>query len=215
MILFTEFFRSNRPKRTEEIIFCIKENIKNKYIQNVYLFIELGEKVPEEILNDEKIIIITGKRPTYYDMIKMSKSIISDDELYIIANSDIIFDETLKYIYDLDMNNVFMGLTRHDYVTKEFFGRISSQDAWIFKKGLKAFKEANFKLGTYYCDSRIFRIYYDNGYKVLNPSKKIKIWHYHTDEYRNYKEYISGPYCYVVPADEVNWDPFIILREKP
>lgn len=211
MILLTEFFNSERPNRTNEIIFCIKENIKNKYIEKIYLFVDKHEKVPDEIL-DDKVIIIRRNRPTYYEMIKMSNELESKDELFIIANSDILFDESLQYVYNIDMSKVFMGLTRHDYVTKEFFGRISSQDAWIYKRGLKEDEKADFKLGTYYCDSRIFRIYYDLGYNVLNPSKKVKIWHYHTDEYRNYIEEVKGPYCYVVPAEDVDWDPYIILK---
>ena len=211
MILLTEFFNSDRPNRTNEIIFCIKENIKNKYIEKIYLFVEKHENIPDEILN-EKITIIRGSRPTYREFIKYGNGLESKDDLIIIANSDILFDETLKYLYDLDMSNVFMGLTRHDYVTKEFFKRVSSQDCWIFKKGLKEDYKADFKLGTYYCDSRIFRIYHDLGYQVLNPSKKIKIWHYHTDEYRNYIGEVKGSHCYVVPADEVDWDPFIILK---
>lgn len=211
MILITEFYISDRPNRTEEMIHCVLENIKNKYISKIFILLE-GDIVP---FNNEKVIIInTSKRYSYTMMMDLANKNYSDDDIVIIANCDIIFDETLEYIHKTDMNKKFIALSRYDYITKELTDIIYSQDAWIFKKGIEYDWRIDFYMGTPHCDSRISRYYYDKGYKVVNPAKLIKTYHYHTDNYRrNFDTIISGPYLGVYASEDMD-NSCCILKDK-
>ena len=54
--------------------------------------------------------------------------------------------------------------------------RIESQDAWIFQTPIpkSIAQTANFELGSPRCDNAVASIFFDNGFKVINPSIFIR-----------------------------------------
>ena len=133
MILIIEYFRHQNDDRHREYLKCLEENIKNDFISKIEIFIE--DETPLEIFSNKININRFGKRPTYDDMFSFCSEKYNG-EICIISNSDIIFDDTLKYVNNENIKNKFLALTRWDIKPNDdltFFDRKDSQDCWIFK----------------------------------------------------------------------------------
>ena len=62
-------------------------------------------------------------------------------------------------------------------------------------------EDANFEFGKPGCDNKISYIFSNNNYICYNEPLKIRTYHYHTTQVRNYNrnDIISGPYLLVAP----------------
>src|ERR1019366_3816588 len=97
------------------------------------------------------------------------------------------------------------ALTRWDWKSVgsiSFFDVDYSQDAWIVRGKVEGV-DGSFQLGKPGCDSRIAAEFEKAGYKVSNPSKSIKAFHYHNSGVRNYSENerVPGPYLFPKPCE--------------
>lgn len=182
--LFSSYYTVENKKRQAEIDFCYQHNLRNPIIDGCYYF-DKG-------------------RPTYQDFFQWMAEFPND--INILANSDIYFDETLALVAKIDSRACY-ALTRWE----ERFGTIvefdnkhigkakamHSQDVWVFK-GVPRIKNADFSLGQPGCDNRIAHIISRQGYKVLNPSLSIHAIHRHRNELREYNlPKVPGPYQWV------------------
>ena len=113
--------------RQDELDFCEKKNSENSFL---------------------KINIIDG-RPTFSEIFKMCS-----DDINIVANADIYFDETINFVNGLQDNEV-MCLTRWE--NGKLFNRRDSQDAWIFKG--RPDVKADFTMGTAGCDNVLAHLF--------------------------------------------------------
>ena len=129
------------------------------------------------------------------------------DRVNIIANADILFDNTVEKLVDYVTKDNIFALTRHE-PDGYFSGRQDSQDVWIFYgKDLESrLKEASnisswLKIGKPGFDNRIAYELYKSGYRVLNPSRSVFVWHIHASEERSYtaQQAIPPPYFAVEP----------------
>ena len=148
-------------------------------------------------------------RPTYNDYFKVichkiGKGYFSNDDIFLIANSDIYFDETLLLANQIKHGEVY-ALTRYDIKRGQarFFDRPDSQDVWIFRGGINPIEGADFHLGVGGCDNRIAYLLNKAGYKVTNPSLSIKTYHLHesgirTFDYKKHKV-VPPPYLTLKP----------------
>jgi len=148
-------------------------------------------------------------RPTYNDYFHTSSKLIHDedfdnDDIFVIANSDIYFDETLLLANNIKHGEVY-ALTRYDIKRGQarFFDRPDSQDVWIFRGGINPIEGADFNLGVGGCDNRIAYLLHKAGYTVTNPSLSIKTYHLHesgirTFDYKKHKV-IPPPYLTLKP----------------
>ncbi len=129
----------------------------------------------------DRVILLEG-RPTFSEVFAMMRSY--PDDINVFCNSDIYFQETesLKNI----KHNECYALTRwnKDGSELKFFGRVDSQDAWVFKGPVREVK-ANFTAGLWGCDNRLVFELQNAGYKVLNPSLSIVTVHLHEVDNRN------------------------------
>ena len=186
MNLLLEFFKPKCHIREKEYISCLIENINNKYIKKIFLFHE--KDTP--LINSEKITLIkTQKRMTYDDFFKFS-NLNLDNQICIIANSDIIFDESLFFIENFDLSNQFLCLTRWDITqSKEikFYNESFSQDSWIYKAKLPKNFSCPRYLGTPGCDNFVAYEASKSGLITNNPSLLIKTKHLHLSGYRTYE----------------------------
>jgi hypothetical protein len=198
--LFTSWYYDNDEIlkiRKEEFDFCTQKN-NSSGIDNI-------------------VVLNIGRRPMYSDFIKEFKKYPND--INIIANPDNFFEKkSIEMIvnffnsYQKDIKKLCLGLTRWNYIDENnswFFNAKDSQDCYIF------FGEHNFDdrfeipIGVPGCDNKfVYLLMHQYNYDVLNPSKSIKVFHYHpsddlTRTYLNpdYSKncFVDGPYEHLTP----------------
>lgn len=201
--LIVQYFKVHNEDRQKEIDLCLKNNCENPYIKKIFLLTE--EKIEADILNHKKINqVVIGRRLKYSDAFKFANENCSE-EIFILSNADIYFDESLKKIGQYEFDKLFLALSRHNHFkdgkdqliignfqyntdnVQRFYeprgGRIEwgSQDAWVFKTPVSEdlVKEADFELGRINCDGHLLWLLKAVGYKVLNPCFSIIIRHLH------------------------------------
>ncbi len=176
--LFTTFFNHPDPNRAHELHYCKTKNNGNYRISNV-------------------IDVKKGGRPTFNDFFKATQAKQYAHDINIIANSDIVFDETLDLVRDYEWDtNICMALARWDMNFKSgdlrLFDRPDSQDTWIFLGGVPVLRDADFTQGLAGCDNKIAWILEQADYRVINPSKDIRTIHIHKSEQRDYIDPNTG-----------------------
>lgn len=205
MNLIIEYFESENPVRKSEYIQTLYQNISNDLIERIFIFISDDSEL--KVSSPKVKIVREEKRPTYRRFFEFCNETL-DGEICVLSNADIVFDHTLKHVNDIDMNGVFLALTRWENVIgrgKVPFNNGSSQDSWIFKAPVKTTEEMEFTLGRPGCDNRIALLMRDVGYTMKNPGNQIVGLHNHTSRYRTYTkdETVEGPYLGLVPNDNI------------
>jgi hypothetical protein len=199
MNLFINYYDSST--RQEELDFCLKKNLANKLIKRIVIFNE-----SKRVFRQKKVIAINVEtRPTYQEFFDLTKDYPND--VNIITNTDIYFDETIKHAENVK-ENVCYALTRHEkrgdrLVPFEQAHNSSpksgySQDTWIFKGTVKSghydtvlairtsdrrHDEIKFTMGVPGCDN-ILAFLLKQSYQVLNPGTTIRCIHNHANEGR-------------------------------
>ena len=214
LVLFTEYFKNKNNDRDQEVVFAINANIRSKLFDKIYI---LTEDSKDELCFDHNEsyteIVKVDCRQTFETMFKYVNSMCSEDDIAVVCNNDIYFDESVLKLEQLSTKQGwFLALLRRDlnvdgssslfeYEINDCFGRKGkrgdSQDAWIFKAPIKIPKQSNFYFGIPGCDNRIAYLMNELGYRVLNPCYDIAIYHNHKSNERNYvkgKDIIPGPY---------------------
>lgn len=175
------------PERQLEIDECFQKNIKNPYIN--------------------LIIINSQERLKYSHYFNVLNKITNNDDINVISNADIYFDETVQLFEKLDYDT-FFALSRWDIVedgSAVHFNRPDSQDVWAWRGKSKPIYN-DFNIGVPGCDNRLAHEINKAGYKIKNPSFQIKTYHLHLTNLRNYnvktrREAIPGPYFTVYPEN--------------
>jgi len=196
--LFISFYNELNHVRAAELEFCIKKNLENELINRIFIVLE-GEKEKFPVLFHDKVFIIDkATRPTYSKFFNLINSSITDmEDINILCNTDIFFDDTLKFTEKMGPHDCF-ALSRWDWnegnpiLHRERF----SQDTWIFKGKIKPVRYGEFYLGIPGCDNRIAYEIFKAGYRIINPCQTIKTYHYHKSDLHNYdhSHRIDKPY---------------------
>lgn len=179
--LLYNYYEDKNPVRKKEIDFCLNKNLANPHL-NV-------------------VIVESSEKPRYDTMFQKLNSLTQPDDINIIANSDIFFDDTILIAErHLQARDVY-ALTRWDWVNEhniKFFDRRDSQDTWMWKGKMEGVI-GGFTLGRRGCDNRIAHEFRDSGHRVMNPSRTIKTYHVHNSNVRNYShnDFVHGPYLHV------------------
>lgn len=206
MKLLVQYFKTNNYQRDIEYLSCLKANAFNKHISGIYLFLE-NEHYPQ--ISSEKFHFIkVEKRYTYNDFFEFANKNL-ENEICILANSDIIFDDTLHYLNDFDLTNFFLCLTRWEILSNgkiEFYNERCSQDSWIFKPKLPETFKCDRLLGTPGCDNFVSFAASRSGLITNNPSKLIITKHLHLSGFRTYdhREKPSGCVEHLFPNNSLN-----------
>lgn len=151
---------------------------------------------------DSFVPIYSSYRLTFQDFFNRINKLTSENDINIIANSDIYFDSTIKLSEKIKTTECY-ALSRWEVQLNnvtEHFARPDSQDAWIFRGPIKNIS-ADFFLGYRGCDNRLAYEIQKSGLKISNPSLSIKSYHLHLTGIRNYtadnKFLVPGPYLQV------------------
>lgn len=195
--LFINFYTDANPLRQLEINECLSRNMANPMI-------------------DEIQKVICEGRPTYAELFRLANEKIEENDITIIANTDIYFEE-----YDVALINYFLrpgtcfALSRWDKLpdgSVQLFDRADSQDSWIFKGPIKEIPDCDFTMGRPGCDNAICQRLEAAGYTIQNPSRDIKSIHLHLTGVRNYSasQTVQQPYKLIAPHNlpsipVVNW----------
>ena len=141
----------------------------------------------------------------------------------IVANADIYFDDTLKYVaYNAILtdsngeirNKKCYALLRHECIdgipgrnsTTKFNPRTDSQDAWIMPVPFQFnASEANFYFGKNGADNSIVQLFRHQGVHVSSPSTIIRSYHLHRSTGSRTYSHLD----YVSVVDKSNVDPFV------
>jgi len=211
--LFTQFYLPKCPQRLEELVFCLKENIK--FFGSIHLLNEKIYSIEEMNLTQEEYSKINqidiGNRLTYknfLDYIKENKI----KGYCILTNIDIFFDKSIFNLRKstLSLEKSIFSISRTEYKTsrgEEEFMRGFSQDGWIIHSNFYNLNTSTFDilLGKPGCDNRVNYLFNEQKYKIYNPPYLVRLYHYHRKDKRDYtgKDKIDGPYMYAEPVRDV------------
>ena len=205
MILYVSWYDDKNPQRNSELRTCLQGNLKNPFIEKVVLLSEGNISI--NLPRIEKIKL--NKRPTFSNLFDAANERIPKDGISIIANSDILFGDSLQSALQIPDDTCY-ALSRWNQNGNgewELYDRVDSQDAWVFKGKTKDIS-VDFGPGVPGCDNSLAYHLEQMGYKVINPSKTIKAYHIHQSNERNYivngnaKERIGPPYK-LIPTSEL------------
>ena len=215
--IFYQFFLHSNKERQEELLECLKYNVNNKYITNIYL---LNERIYTEdelgISSDKIIQTDIKKRLMFKDVFEY----INENNIKgynVIINADIFFDENIKNLFnsDIHMTKKMYALLRYEYNREninnsELFGnRGDSQDTWIIHSNYSIDKNKNkifnFEFGKPGCDNKMTYLMSLLGYEIINDPEFIKSYHIHSSNIRNYTaiDKINMPYEIVMPKNSL------------
>jgi hypothetical protein len=212
--LIIEYFQSKNHIRNGEYLYCLHENIGIDEIDNIYIFVEEGSDLNFESPKIKKIV--TKERPTYQSLFEYCNEHMKE-EICIVSNADIIFDDTLRFFNSVNMDKQFYGLSRWETSTRdgknweiEPYDNSASQDCWVFRTPVATSDKMNYTMGKPGCDNKIFYHMRELGYTCRNPGKKVITIHFHISNFRTYDfnaDRVPGPYLLVSPVDNFTGDP--------
>lgn len=219
--LFINYYVDPNPERRQELDNCLFKNMLTGSVDNIIAVCSIEDyrilkaKTVIHHRSEKLIPIIWHRRPTYNDLFAMMRYFDSPENLNIICNTDIVIPTStieLAPLY-LKYRGHCLALSRWDVFdplnyqgSAVLFDRADSQDTWMFLGGVGATEGADFTLGIAGCDNRIAYLLEHRGYTVLNPSRKLRTYHYHLSGIRNYMQgdrpahTISGPYKLIAPS---------------
>ena len=242
IFLVMQFFMPKDSERLKEIQHCLRESVTNRHISKIYLINErmysddelgITQKVCQESgykfknINKDKIEqIIIERRITFkdvFDHIDTAKL----DGYVIFANSDIFFDDSIKRLKTSGIENekAMIAQLRYEYKkdTKlekcPLFGpRWDSQDAWIIHSKQNVPSNLRkcfaFFFGQPGCDNKLLYLFKILNYEIYNDPSAFKIYHYHTNETRNYDLAPIPPLYYYVSPYGVQLHDHTILNPE-
>ena len=202
-VLVTEYFHFPSDIRRKEVLSCIEKNVKSGLFDKVVV---LSEKDECPVVPDT---VITGVRLSYKYTFEYVNKNISHDNLIFVANSDILFDESIKKVTLND--KTALTLTRWELNPERLHeNMVASQDVWGFQTPIRVPPKSDFYFGTYGCDNYIAALLEGEGYTLWNPCLSVKTYHIHASEVRTYEVKPLKPfYNYAFP------DPSTLEEEFP
>ncbi len=200
--LIINFYFDSNAGRQYELDYCLNQNLRNTWIDRIIIFVSTQESVQiighlQKTYSTDKIFVTTrDERPSYNSFFDVTKHYA--DDINIIANTDIYFDESLRYVHFYARNspavNWCMALSRWDRQPNgelTHYNQPDSQDAWIFKHAIPEIPGADFTLGRAGCDNKIAYLLKEAGFEVFNPSQTIKAIHVHNTGIRHYNSRVD------------------------
>lgn len=202
IILITQYYKTDNEKRNKENYVCLLNNILNDNIDKIILLNEeeydlnfLFNKIDNKYRKKVKQINIET-RLRYYDAFNYVNTYYKNN-IIIVANLDIFFDNNLNKLKEYDLTNKFFSISRYDLKNDYNFNGpnkiqkfthegplgdpcIDSADTWIFESPINHGDKTKIMLGANGCDTAInYIMKYDYKYDVYNPINSIITIHYH------------------------------------
>ncbi len=200
-LLTNGYWEPSEPRR-RELVQALHNNIQSKLFDEIHVQVEgeyPGNFAQEYGAHDAvKVWAHPSGRLTYDDWLAFGSvnssagwdKVKADPEcVYVLANADIYFDETLRLLEPYDLRGVFLALSRWNVVdggaARKLANSPLSQDAWIWTPPLPKMN-CDWTMGEMGCDSRVARRAMEADLTVLNPCHSIKALHLHESGVRHY-----------------------------
>jgi hypothetical protein len=219
-----QYFVHRDKARSDEIAECLRRNVLNPHVTRIHLLneriysdAELGVVSLSPEFRNKIVQVNVEKRLTF----QATFQYITDNQVRgynVIINADIFLDETIDLLRQSDLHEKkrMLALLRYEFEgplvnrrlssCKLFGPRMDSQDTWIIHSNFnvvgKQQKAFSFEFGKPGCDNKLVYIMNILGYEVVNDPARIKTYHYHKTQIRDYtqKDVIPIPWGVVVPA---------------
>jgi hypothetical protein len=205
--LYTTYFSASELRQSE-LDRCLKENIENPLIDQIFIFTEVPQLVLEKFGSTKINLIEYVGAPMYFDWIEHSKKLPFGD-ISIFANADIFFDSSIKKLNDLKEKSI-VCLSRNESgqhgPEPEW-----SQDVWVVRAAdiclINFENELRIRTGTPGCDNKIASVFALKGWGMFNPFNQIKAIHVHSSGERNYRK-VDAAYagCLVAVYESGSFD---------
>ncbi len=224
-----QIWKQTDPVRLKELQISLYKNAINPFIYKIHIAVEgtataldILHIIPPKYLCKIQFFFING-RLTYKNALEYISKLSSLDYAAII-NTDIYFDESIRALWNVTLDNTFMALLRYDTTIEYTMGETDakqptlfsgdtcncSQDAWIFQVkdvitdcSMNNWSNYDFSLGELGCDNTIISELVSNGWNVCNPCYTIKIYHLHDSNMRTYQyknRITHGVYTFIAPS---------------
>ena len=193
MILLYQRYAATTPERQAELDLCAEMNARSLLFEEI-----------------RGIDVDVETRMTYGDFFRLCASEYNG-KLCVVANSDILFDDTARLLETVVAPGRIVALTRwepltrwqraghsprmlgHFYMERFYSG---TQDSWAFIGGELVGIGDAVPLGFVGCDQAILGECYGANIEIADPALDIKTWHQHADETRPHRPSMSGVYGY-------------------
>ena len=206
--LIQQYYVDSNHRRAREIQTCLERNLECELIDHVLLLNETEYALPS---NPKLQTVSLPHRLRYYDVLVAARRSVPAGEFIIFANSDIYFNETLSYLWKIQMTaqRLFLALLRWEAgEPPTIFGpRADSQDTWILSRDCLDFapteEEFGFPFGKPGCDNAIALIMMRHRFMIANPAYSIKTIHLHASQIRRYnpRDVLYRPqFLYIDPS---------------
>lgn len=218
-LLFTTYFQAMNKDgtpsydRQKELDTCLSSNIANEHIDHIYVIDD-----SELFCQSDKVTVRSADRPTYREVIQWANSVAQEDDVVVIANSDIYFDHTIQWPHTLPMKNTMIALSRWDILrggARRLFAYEHSQDTWLFKGKINV-AGGDYYFGLRGCDNRFAYEAQGSGYKVVNTAKDILTYHLHNVNVRSGTELnrLHGDYLpvYITSVRDIKENKLLIRQ---
>jgi hypothetical protein len=197
--LFTTMYPETQSLRLSELSRCLHANFE--VFGSLYVLCESRPCSPIGIVR------IQEKRPTYHDVLCWAAEVCDENDLCVIANTDIAIPiDSIAVMQERLRPFDAWCLSRWDVIGEGRFAlheSANSQDTWCFR-GPPRIIDADYHFGIPGCDNRFAHDLQSAGYVVSNPSRSVKTFHYHQSSIRtatNSKANRLGrPWLFVEPT---------------
>jgi predicted O-linked N-acetylglucosamine transferase (SPINDLY family) len=239
LYLLIQYYIPDSIDRSKELNKCLFNNLMNDAFTELHIFTETqidfkkilteyNSDITDKYINKIKQIVI-NKRLTYKIAFNYINTHLTN-KTCTLSNTDIYFDNTINYIFDINLTNIVFAMTRYDVdndgYSKIFthtgrFGNpcIDSQDVWVFQSPLPDNlinnNDCDFELGQWGCDNSIAAILYKSGLEILNPCKTIKTYHLdltetraHNEDHKVKREYMYLLQCELKTETTIKYDKY-------
>jgi hypothetical protein len=185
--LLVGYYDEPNPARAVEYEICMRRNLANLLIERVFVFLRPGSQIWPDVAEHRKVTLCYTSAPRlrYSDLFGFASSQLAG-KVCVVANSDVLFDDSLEELCSLELAGKMLCVSRHDSMVPY------SQDAWMFEAPLPAM-EADIELGIPSCDNRIAYEAERAGLQLSNPCHTIRVTHVHGSGIRNYDRNVAVP----------------------
>jgi len=126
------------------------------------------------------------------------------DEICVVANSDIVFDESILAAKECLKECNLLALTRwENKMTPRMLGHYDdglffsgTQDSWIFVGGSIPAVDIEIPMGHVACDNVLVGWAVKKGVVIADPAIDLRTYHVHAEESRPEREIVFGYYGY-------------------
>ena len=191
--LIQQYYEDDHPQRHSELVYVLSRNLGSGVFDRVRLLAEgpcpsLAPFFPQVVPDD------IGRRMRYADALARCTD---KDTIYVIANNDIVFDETVRRLRAVKCwDHLLVSITRfdlspegeiRDYRVEHRNTKIHlrSHDAWAVRGHPDSERHFAFtriepiELGRWGCECVLAKSATDSGWRVYNAHPDVRALHVH------------------------------------